>query len=70
MSRPAMAAVPAARSCWPGRASIHCTDASASACLTPNASRSANCHGVTVAGVGMCRSMNRAHDVQKAQSPS
>jgi len=65
-----MAAVPSARTGWPDRAWIHCTDASASACLTPNASRSANCHGVTVADVGICRSMNRAHEVQKAQSPS
>ncbi len=65
-----MAAVPAARTGRPDPGSIHWTDASASACVTPSASRSASCHGVTAADVGMCRPMNPADEVQNAQSPS
>ena len=66
----AIARAPQRGAAWSRRGSIHCTAASASSGETPRASRSANCQGVTAAVVGMCRSMNRAHEVQKAQSPS
>jgi len=50
--------------------SIHWTASLAWSRPTPSAGRSANCHGVIVARVGMNRSMKRTHDEQNAQSPS
>jgi hypothetical protein len=67
MSSRAMAMGPAAVGPDGG---IQITASSASAWLTPNASRSTHCHGTTSAVVGMRRSTKRAQLVQKAQSPS
>jgi hypothetical protein len=38
--------------------------------VSPRALKSANCHGIVEARVGIRRSTKRAHDEQKAQSPS